>query len=104
MSAKRGVNGAAKENARVAKTEDPEGRSDVWSSAGMQGHGKGEIPEKTCRPAASSNTIPTCENPGATPPGIDFSSPWWRKCTSHCATAAAIPKDSSHTRSVTCLQ
>ncbi|KAJ8894895.1 hypothetical protein PR048_000202 [Dryococelus australis] len=28
------------------------------------GGGKREIPEKTCRPATSSGTSPTCENPG----------------------------------------
>ncbi|KAJ8870838.1 hypothetical protein PR048_027138 [Dryococelus australis] len=35
----------------------------------------GEIPEKTRRPEASSGTNPTCENPGATPPEIEPSSP-----------------------------
>ncbi|KAJ8890010.1 hypothetical protein PR048_009515 [Dryococelus australis] len=30
-----------------------------------------EDPEKTRRPAASSETIPTCENPGVTRPGIE---------------------------------
>ncbi|KAJ8888689.1 hypothetical protein PR048_008181 [Dryococelus australis] len=29
----------------------------------MQGRGKREVPENTCRPVASSGTIPTCENP-----------------------------------------
>ncbi|KAJ8885409.1 hypothetical protein PR048_011606 [Dryococelus australis] len=33
--------------------------------------GKREIYEKTRRPATSSGTITTCENPGATRPGID---------------------------------
>ncbi|KAJ8885849.1 hypothetical protein PR048_012055 [Dryococelus australis] len=42
----------------------------VWSSAGMQRRGKREILEKTLRRAASSGTIPTYENPRATPPGI----------------------------------
>ncbi|KAJ8878675.1 hypothetical protein PR048_019260 [Dryococelus australis] len=42
-----------------------------------RGGGKLEIPEKTHRPAASSGTIPTCENPGATPPEIYHGSPWW---------------------------
>ncbi|KAJ8866347.1 hypothetical protein PR048_032190 [Dryococelus australis] len=32
---------------------------------------KREIQEETRRPAASSGTIPTCENTGATPPGIE---------------------------------
>ncbi|KAJ8870664.1 hypothetical protein PR048_029687 [Dryococelus australis] len=31
----------------------------------------GEIPEKTRRPATSSATIPTCDNPAATPSGIE---------------------------------
>ncbi|KAJ8879830.1 hypothetical protein PR048_020447 [Dryococelus australis] len=39
--------------------------------------GKREIPGKTRRPAASSSTIPTCENYGATPPGIEPVSPRW---------------------------
>ncbi|KAJ8873822.1 hypothetical protein PR048_024658 [Dryococelus australis] len=43
-------------------------------SAGMQGQGKLEIPEKTCRPAASSGTVPTGENPKTTPPGLVASS------------------------------
>ncbi|KAJ8865638.1 hypothetical protein PR048_033158 [Dryococelus australis] len=36
----------------------------------MQGRGEREIPEKTRRPAASSGTIPTSENPGVARPGI----------------------------------
>ncbi|KAJ8888268.1 hypothetical protein PR048_007755 [Dryococelus australis] len=36
-----------------------------WSGAGMQG--QREYPEKTLRQAASSSTIPTCENPGVNP-------------------------------------
>ncbi|KAJ8881240.1 hypothetical protein PR048_017714 [Dryococelus australis] len=35
------------------------------------------IPEKTRRPAASSGTIPTCENPEVARPGIEPVSPWW---------------------------
>ncbi|KAJ8874821.1 hypothetical protein PR048_022710 [Dryococelus australis] len=46
-----------------------------WSIAGIQGRGKQEIPDKTRRLAASSGTIPTCENPGATPPGNKPGSP-----------------------------
>ncbi|KAJ8877457.1 hypothetical protein PR048_021912 [Dryococelus australis] len=34
-------------------------------------------PEKARRQAASSSTIPTCENPGAEPPGIEPGSSWW---------------------------
>ncbi|KAJ8871214.1 hypothetical protein PR048_027520 [Dryococelus australis] len=40
-------------------------------SAGMNGREKWEIPEKTRRQAASSGTIPTDANPGATPSGIE---------------------------------
>ncbi|KAJ8872261.1 hypothetical protein PR048_025863 [Dryococelus australis] len=42
-----------------------------WSSAGMKGWRKQEIPEKTRRPPASSGTIPTCENPEVARPGIE---------------------------------
>ncbi|KAJ8866299.1 hypothetical protein PR048_032142 [Dryococelus australis] len=45
--------------------------------AGMQGRGKRETTEKTRRPAASSGTIPTYENPGVNQPGIKPGSPWW---------------------------
>ncbi|KAJ8869144.1 hypothetical protein PR048_030712 [Dryococelus australis] len=45
-----------------------------WSSAGMRGWGKREIPEKN-RPA-SSGTIPTCESPRMARPGIEPGSPW----------------------------
>ncbi|KAJ8887884.1 hypothetical protein PR048_007368 [Dryococelus australis] len=38
---------------------------------GIQMRGKWQIPEKSRRPAASSNTIPMCENPEATPSGIE---------------------------------
>ncbi|KAJ8874212.1 hypothetical protein PR048_025054 [Dryococelus australis] len=41
----------------------------------MKGQGKLEILEKTCRPIASSGTIPTCENP-VTWLGIEPGSPW----------------------------
>ncbi|KAJ8872807.1 hypothetical protein PR048_026423 [Dryococelus australis] len=39
--------------------------------------GKREIPEKTRRPTSSSCTIPTCEKPGVTRPGVEPGSPWW---------------------------
>ncbi|KAJ8874307.1 hypothetical protein PR048_025153 [Dryococelus australis] len=42
------------------------------SSAGMQGWEEREIPEKTHVAAASSGTIPRCENQGATPSGIEL--------------------------------
>ncbi|KAJ8892199.1 hypothetical protein PR048_004779 [Dryococelus australis] len=47
------------------------------SSAVMKGRGKREIAEKIRRPAASSVTIPTCENSGVTRLGIEPGSPWW---------------------------
>ncbi|KAJ8865940.1 hypothetical protein PR048_033463 [Dryococelus australis] len=50
-----------------------------------KGEGKLEIPEKTRRPAASSGTIPTRENPGVTPPGIEPGSPRWRRRKIHRA-------------------
>ncbi|KAJ8869415.1 hypothetical protein PR048_028405 [Dryococelus australis] len=42
-----------------------------WSSTRMEERGKREIPEKIRRPAASSGTNPTYENPGVTRPGIE---------------------------------
>ncbi|KAJ8894604.1 hypothetical protein PR048_007268, partial [Dryococelus australis] len=43
----------------------------------MKWWGKREVPEKTRQPAASPGTIPTYENPGAAPPGIEPGLPWW---------------------------
>ncbi|KAJ8882490.1 hypothetical protein PR048_014301 [Dryococelus australis] len=37
---------------------------------GMQRWGKRDVPEETHRPATLSGTIPSCENPEASPPGI----------------------------------
>ncbi|KAJ8872545.1 hypothetical protein PR048_026151 [Dryococelus australis] len=51
-----------------------------WSrveSRDLGGWGKREIPEKPRQPAVSSDTIPTCENPGVTRPRIEPGSPWW---------------------------
>ncbi|KAJ8870219.1 hypothetical protein PR048_029236 [Dryococelus australis] len=39
--------------------------------------GERETPEKTILPAASSGTIPTCENPEVPRPGIEPGSPRW---------------------------
>ncbi|KAJ8892419.1 hypothetical protein PR048_004999 [Dryococelus australis] len=44
-------------------------RGEHGAAAECKGGGKRDISEKTCRPVVSSDTIPTCENPGATPPG-----------------------------------
>ncbi|KAJ8882734.1 hypothetical protein PR048_014547 [Dryococelus australis] len=46
-------------------------------TAGIQGRGKRDIPEKIRRPAASSGTITTCENPGVTRTGVEPGPPWW---------------------------
>ncbi|KAJ8881970.1 hypothetical protein PR048_018458 [Dryococelus australis] len=42
---------------------------------------KREIPKKIRRPAASSGTIPTCENPEAAPPIIEPGSAKWEACS-----------------------
>ncbi|KAJ8870353.1 hypothetical protein PR048_029374 [Dryococelus australis] len=47
------------------------------NSTRMKERGKWQIPEKTRLPAAFSETIPTCENPGVTQPRIKSSSPCW---------------------------
>ncbi|KAJ8887425.1 hypothetical protein PR048_013640 [Dryococelus australis] len=47
---------------------------ELCCNAGIKGHGKREIPVKTRLPAASSDTIPTCENPAVTRPGIEAGS------------------------------
>ncbi|KAJ8881045.1 hypothetical protein PR048_017518 [Dryococelus australis] len=48
-------------NSKVLRADEDEVRR-VWSSAGMKGRRKREIPKRTRRPVASSGTIPTCEN------------------------------------------
>ncbi|KAJ8870285.1 hypothetical protein PR048_029306 [Dryococelus australis] len=60
-----------------------------WSGAGMQGRGKREYPKKTCRQAASSSIIPTCENPGVNPLKIEPGSS--RLEASSLATAPPLP-------------
>ncbi|KAJ8866932.1 hypothetical protein PR048_032794 [Dryococelus australis] len=50
---------------------DPAGNRSRSALHAMQRRGKRDTPEKTCQPAVSSGTIPTCEDPGATPPGIE---------------------------------
>ncbi|KAJ8893512.1 hypothetical protein PR048_006110 [Dryococelus australis] len=44
---------------------------EVWSTAGMKGRGKLEIPGKTLGPAESSGMIPPCENTGVARPEIE---------------------------------
>ncbi|KAJ8872972.1 hypothetical protein PR048_026588 [Dryococelus australis] len=66
------------------------------SGAGIGGRGKREYPERTLRQAASSSTIPTCESPGAGPPGIEPGLPWCE--ASKLATAPPLPhlNDATH--------
>ncbi|KAJ8878191.1 hypothetical protein PR048_022659 [Dryococelus australis] len=51
------------------------------SSLGLQGRGKRQILEKTCRPAASCSIISTCKNPVVTPPSIEPASIQALGCT-----------------------
>ncbi|KAJ8865506.1 hypothetical protein PR048_033746 [Dryococelus australis] len=62
-------------NSQVLKADDDEVMR-VWSSAGMKGQGKREIPEKTRLPAVPSGTIPTCEKFGSNLPGIKTGTTW----------------------------
>ncbi|KAJ8871231.1 hypothetical protein PR048_027537 [Dryococelus australis] len=81
--------GAARVCGQYFKSRD---NGDVWAavnigvslanereaSAGMRrGEGNGRSPRKPTGPAASSSTIPKCENPGGTPTGTETGSPWW---------------------------
>ncbi|KAJ8881226.1 hypothetical protein PR048_017700 [Dryococelus australis] len=59
---------AQKANSTCCSTERREVRIKQCQNART---GKREIPEKTRGPAASADTIPTCENLGVTRPGID---------------------------------
>ncbi|KAJ8867216.1 hypothetical protein PR048_031011 [Dryococelus australis] len=78
-------------NSEVLRADKGEVRR-VWSSAGMKGQGKREIPEKTHRPAASSSTIPTCEYPEVTRPATEHGSPWYMMFTaSRCRMAKGDP-------------
>ncbi|KAJ8871800.1 hypothetical protein PR048_028140 [Dryococelus australis] len=52
--------------------------------------GERECPEKARREAASSSTIPTCEDPGVAPPGIELGSSWWG--AGALATAPPLPR------------
>ncbi|KAJ8873728.1 hypothetical protein PR048_024562 [Dryococelus australis] len=51
-------------------------RVEYGAAPEFKGGEKRENPEKTRIIAASSATIPTFENPGATPPGTEPGSPW----------------------------
>ncbi|KAJ8868894.1 hypothetical protein PR048_030435 [Dryococelus australis] len=67
-----------------------------WSSARMQGWGKWEVHKKTGRQAASSYTIPTCENPGVTWPGNEPGLPWWEASSLTAQPAASRPSHDIH--------
>ncbi|KAJ8888059.1 hypothetical protein PR048_007545, partial [Dryococelus australis] len=68
----------------------------VWSSAGMKGWRKRELPEETRRLAESPGTIPTSENPGATQSGIEPCSPW-REASALASTPPRLPnKDETY--------
>ncbi|KAJ8888788.1 hypothetical protein PR048_008280 [Dryococelus australis] len=47
------------------------GQTLAWSGAEIKWRGKREDPEKTHLQAASSSTIPTCEDPGANPDRLE---------------------------------
>ncbi|KAJ8866598.1 hypothetical protein PR048_032458 [Dryococelus australis] len=53
-----------------------EGKARYVATLNARG-GKRDIPEKTRRPAALFDTIPTCENSGTTQLTIEPRSPWW---------------------------
>ncbi|KAJ8877775.1 hypothetical protein PR048_022231 [Dryococelus australis] len=68
-----------------------------WSGAEIQGRGKRKCPEKTHRQAASSSTMPTCENPGPNPSGIDPGSPRWEASALATAPPLSLTSDKAHT-------
>ncbi|KAJ8872159.1 hypothetical protein PR048_025761 [Dryococelus australis] len=56
---------------------DEGGMRREWSRVETQGREKRDISEKTRRTRGIVRTIPTCENQGATPPGIELVSTQW---------------------------
>ncbi|KAJ8895732.1 hypothetical protein PR048_001070 [Dryococelus australis] len=76
------TNGIIRHNSHMRTSgSEPTGDGAYGAASEYIGLGNREIPVKTHRPAASSGTIPKCENPRATPPGIERGSPW-REATS----------------------
>ncbi|KAJ8880101.1 hypothetical protein PR048_020724 [Dryococelus australis] len=63
--------------AAVSRRQSTRWPSQDGAALGMQGREKRKYPEKVRSQAASSSTIPTCENPEVNPPGIEPGSPWW---------------------------
>ncbi|KAJ8889273.1 hypothetical protein PR048_008771 [Dryococelus australis] len=62
------------------------------SGAGMKKRVKQEIPEKPRRPAASSDTIHTYENPRVTPPGIKPGSPRRNTRAARCHPSGSLER------------
>ncbi|KAJ8881494.1 hypothetical protein PR048_017975 [Dryococelus australis] len=84
----------AAHNSQILRADEDK-EMGVYSSAGIQGWGKRSILEKFHRPAASSATIPTSENPGATRPCIEPCSPRARSEGAIRATLTRTPSASS---------
>ncbi|KAJ8873814.1 hypothetical protein PR048_024650 [Dryococelus australis] len=51
-------------------------RGEDGAAREYKGERKREITEEIRQPAASSDTIPTCENRGVTPPGVPIQACW----------------------------
>ncbi|KAJ8872688.1 hypothetical protein PR048_026301 [Dryococelus australis] len=64
---------APREGGRILRNGARAGEYEAASEC--KGGGNGKTTEKTHRPAASFGMIPTCDNSGTTPPGIEFGSP-----------------------------
>ncbi|KAJ8880952.1 hypothetical protein PR048_017425 [Dryococelus australis] len=93
MARRGGTSAAATETTHSLQTPASRQSEEIWAALNIEilradegeygaaseckGWGKRDIPEKTRRPAASPGTIPTCENPEATLPGIEPGSPKW---------------------------
>ncbi|KAJ8887921.1 hypothetical protein PR048_007405 [Dryococelus australis] len=71
------------------------------SIAGTKRWGKRKTYEKTRLPVASSRTIPTCENLGATPPGIEPASP--TSVYKNLIVTPWNPEEAEHTRGLCML-
>ncbi|KAJ8867825.1 hypothetical protein PR048_031630 [Dryococelus australis] len=73
----KGFNDMKSEYLRLARRADFTEKIGRIPSAEMNRRGKIPEKKKTRQPAASSATIPTCENSGVTRPGNETGSPWW---------------------------
>ncbi|KAJ8879623.1 hypothetical protein PR048_020231 [Dryococelus australis] len=71
----------------------------------MKGWGKREILKNTRRQAASSGTIPTCENPGEIPPvGVGYGNPSDRQEAPSTACSTAVDQFAFLSRNLLCMQ